>query len=206
MTDETISNWLESLARKQPTPGGGAAAALAAATAAALVGMVSNYTTGPKWQDRESYMLEIAQRAEELRIKALGIAAADEEAFQAVGAAYKLHAENDADKHVKQAAIEVALEGAAKPPSDTVTSTKEILTLLQELVDKANPNVASDIAVGASFARSAIESAIVNIEINQAALRSEQTKRELQLTIDEAALLIHEAEKIIKTVREQITS
>lgn len=206
MTDETISNWLDSLANKQPTPGGGAAAALAAATAAALVGMVSNYTTGPKWQDRESHMLEIVHRASELRIKALGLASADAEAFQAVGAAYKLRSENEADERIKQEAIETALEGAAKPPQDTIALTAEVLDLLQELIDQANPNVISDTAVGASFARTAIESAIVNIEINQAALQSEQTKQQLQTTIDEAASLLEKADQIVKAVRERIRS
>src|SRR5204862_328855 len=99
----TLVEWLEQLASKQPTPGGGAAAALAAATSAALVGMVSNYTTGPKWQDREARMQQIASEAAKLRQQALTLMDADAKAFAKVGEAYKSPHVTDTETEARNA-------------------------------------------------------------------------------------------------------
>ena len=46
LPDASLLNLLESLAAKQPTPGGGAVASLTAAIGAALAQMVVNYSLG----------------------------------------------------------------------------------------------------------------------------------------------------------------
>ncbi len=78
MEEETIGRFLEALASGEPVPGGGAAAALQAAVGAALVSMVCNLTIGrEKYREHEATMVQTLREAEELRGRALGLAAAD---------------------------------------------------------------------------------------------------------------------------------
>lgn len=206
MKDVTVSEWLTSLAAKQPTPGGGAAAALAAATAAALVGMVSNYTTGKKWLDREKSMLKIAATAETFQHQALDLIEADALAFSKVGAAYRLPGESDDEQKLKQAVIEQALIGAAEPPRATATLTIEIIKLMKHLVDNSNPNVISDVAVAASFAKAALESAVINIEINEKSITTSSNKETLRASIEEALAAIQTADAIVNEVRHKLAT
>jgi len=104
--DQPLGGWLASLASRNPTPGGGAAAALCAATAAGLIGMVTAYTTGPRWADRPERMRQLNDEAARLRTAAVGVADDDAAAFSAVGAAYKLPAETDEQKEVRRASIQ----------------------------------------------------------------------------------------------------
>jgi formiminotetrahydrofolate cyclodeaminase len=202
--NDTLKNWLESLAAKQPTPGGGAAAALSAAIAAALVGMVSIYTTGPKWQDRTDRMQVIHDEAAKLRQEALALMKVDAKAFAQVGAAYQLPKDSDTERSARQLSIQKALVGAAEPPRLTAELSAKVVALADELAITGNPNVISDVAVAASNARAALESAIVNIEINEALISDETIKRTLQQAVKDATLMIGKADAITMAVRERI--
>src|SRR5690606_22987278 len=71
---ETLHDYLERLASREPTPGGGAAAALHAAQGAALIAMVARYTTGAKYAEHEEQSLRIAARADSIIPEALRLA------------------------------------------------------------------------------------------------------------------------------------
>lgn len=202
----TIERWLETLAAKQPTPGGGAAAGLAAATAASLVGMVSIYTTGPKWQDREAGMQTMHDQAEELRHRALELMQADELAFAAVGAAYSLPRETEEEKAARQLAIQQALAKAAEPPRQVAVLATEIVTLAAALVSQGNGSVISDVAVAASFARAALEAAIVNIEINANLLQDKQLKDELAQAVEACGSAMQQADAVVAAVRRRMAN
>lgn len=201
MERDAIQDWLNALAAKQPTPGGGAAAALQAAIAAALIGMVTIYTTGPKWTDREARMKQLNKEAAELRAKALALVQADAAAFDQVGAAYRLPKGTPDEKMARTVAIQQALTGAANPPSDIVLLAIRLVEVAEEIADKGNPNVISDVAVASSTARAALEAAIVNIEINEQAITDEPTKKWLKETVDQATKAIKKADTVTERVR-----
>lgn len=204
MKEETLANWLSSLAAKTPAPGGGAAAALAAAVSAALLGMVTNYTTGSKWADREARMMELNREAERLRSQALSLADEDAASFAHVGAAYKLPAGSDQEKAVKKQAIQHALEGAALPPQKISELCTRLAEICEELAGTANQNVISDVAVASSLAASALESAIINIEINEIAITDISVKQSLQTVIAAAAASKETADNITANVRKSM--
>jgi len=204
MANISVNDWLESLAAKQPTPGGGAAAGLGLATAAALVSMVSVYTTGEKWADRTERMEAINEQAMKLRGQALELMDEDAQAFAAVGAAYRMPVDNDADKDTRNLAIQTALAGAAEPPRQIVTLSADVIDLCQELVTTANPNVISDVAVAASFSKAAVEAAIVNVEINEKLLSDESEKVKLQESVKTAETLLTAADAVVKEVRQRM--
>src|SRR5258708_37032919 len=160
MGESSISQWLEALASREPTPGGGAAAAVCARPSASLLGMVAQYTTGDKWADRADRMRAVIDEAATVRARAVALADDDAEAFAAVGAAYKLPRQTGEQQDERRVAIQEALIGAAGPPVRTGELAARLVVLAQELADTGNPNVLSDVAVASSTARSALESAI----------------------------------------------
>ena len=202
MKDSTIGSWLADLGDRTPTPGGGCAAALLAATGAALVGMVSSYTTGGKWADREADMLAVKAESDLLRDQALELAAADAEAFAAVGAAYGLPRATDEEKAARRTAIQASLRGAAKPPVEVGKVAARVVELADGLVERGNPNVVSDVAVAASSAAAALESAIVNIEINVASIKDTEVADGLRAEVAAITASVERARGIVERVRE----
>jgi methenyltetrahydrofolate cyclohydrolase len=202
--DQTVDAWLAELASRSPAPGGGAAAALCAATAAGLIGMVTAYTTGPKWADRQARMQQLGEEAARLRADAVAVADDDAAAFSAVGAAYKLPAETDEQKATRRATIQQALIGAAGPPARAGQLAARLVQMAQELVDTSNPNVVSDVAVAAAAARAALDSAIVNIEINLRQLHDVQETDRLGSVVSDLETAIGAAGRVVAAVRERL--
>jgi methenyltetrahydrofolate cyclohydrolase len=186
MFDARVSDWLGQLADRTPAPGGGAVAALCAASSAALLEMVANYTTGGKWADREEAMKAVIAEVAELRSRAGKLAEADAEAFGTVGAAYGLPKATSEEKAARSAAIQQATLGAAEPPVQVGRLASRLVTLADEMVDPANPNVLSDVGVAAATARAALSGSITNITVNAALLKDDAAARAL---LDEVAEL-----------------
>jgi formiminotetrahydrofolate cyclodeaminase len=195
---QEIGAWLDDLASSAPAPGGGAAAALHVATAAALVEMVTNLTIGnPRYAEHEPTMVDARQRAGEQRRAAIRLAGDDAQAFTAVTDAYRLPKATGEEKAARTAAIQRALRGAAEVPVRTGAAASAVLDLAELILPGANVNVLSDVAVAASSARAGLESAIINVEINRAAIKDEAEKVRLgdavagfERDLDRAATLV----------------
>ena len=207
ISSETVNDYLSRLASRQPTPGGCAAAALHAAQGAALVAMVGRYTTGGKYEQHAPAVQRIIQAADSLIGEALGLADADEHAFQGVIDAYKLPAGTEDLKTARAATIKAALVQAAQTPAQLIKLAGAVVDLATELFDVANPNVISDVAAAADAARAAATTARVNIDINVVAIKDTEAR----------ALLAHEtdgledkvvlaADALVARVRERILS
>jgi len=203
--DQTVGEWLDALASDAPAPGGGAAAAMNAAVGAALVSMVCNLTIGkPRYAEHEATMTAALERATTLRADALRLAGEDAEAFEAVTAAYRLPKSTDDEKAARTAAIQAALVGAADVPLRTAALAAEVVELAGRILDGANVNVLSDVAVAASSARSALEAATINVEINLAALHDAGRREDLARDLAKCASAGPVADRIVATVRERI--
>lgn len=204
MEDISVKTWLAKLADRTPAPGGGAAAALFAATSASLLGMVSIYTTGDKWSDRQEQMLRLHEEAAQLSERALAVAKQDEEAFSQVGAAYGMPRATDDEKAARSVAIQSALVGAAAPPVEAGKIAQRLSAIAEDLAARGNPNVISDVAVAASGIRAAVEAAIVNIEVNAALVRDPDKQQELATFVSSLAPVMDNTEATIQRVREAI--
>ncbi|ADD44676.1 cyclodeaminase/cyclohydrolase family protein [Stackebrandtia nassauensis] len=207
MRDQKVGEWLEKLASKASAPGGGAAAALNAATGAALVSMVCNLTIGkPKYVEHELTMTDVLSKANELRNEALVLAEADAEAFSAVMAAYGLPKDSDEDKAQRTEAIQSALVRAAEVPLRIAGLAAEVIALSGRILDGANVNVLSDVAVAADSARSALRSAAINVEINLYSMKDEDLREELAGKLADHLGSLDTADRIVGSVNERITS
>lgn len=205
MRETTIDDWLTDLASELPAPGGGAAAGMSAAMAAALVSMVCNLTIGkPKFADHEAVMREALAEAERLRGEALQLAEDDAEAFSGVVAAYKLPKSSDEEKAARTAAIQAGLVEAAAVPLAVAKVSAEVIRLSGRVLEGSNPNVLSDVAVAASAAKSALESAALNVDINVVAIKDPAERERLASTLNEALQAKVQAEAIMQIVAKRI--
>jgi methenyltetrahydrofolate cyclohydrolase len=203
--ETTIDDWLTDLASELPAPGGGAAAGMSAAMAAALVSMVCNLTIGkPKFAEHEAVMREALAEAERLRGEALQLAEDDAEAFSGVVAAYKLPKSSDAEKAARTAAIQAGLVEAAAVPLAVARVSAEVIKLSGRILEGSNPNVISDVAVAASAAKSALESAALNVDINVVAIKDPAERERLASTLNEALQAKVQAEAIMQIVAKRI--
>ena len=205
MNEEKIGAWLEALASSAPAPGGGAAGALEVAIGAALVEMVCNLTIGkPAFAEHEAVMTEASERAGAIRATAVGLAAEDAEAFDAVIAAYRLPRETEAETEARAAAIQAALATAADVPRRTAAAASEVLDLAGRIVPGANPNVVSDAAAAAGAARGALQASLVNIDANTASITDAALRAELDETSRTIERDLQRADAIVAAVRERM--
>ena len=202
---ETLNDYLGRLASRKPTPGGGAAAALHAAQGAALVAMVARFSTGGKYEQHAEATSRIIAAADQLIGETLGLADADEAAFQSRDRLLQVASGNDAERSARAAAINDALAQAAQPPARLIELSGAVVDLAAELLDIANPNVVSDIAAAADAARAAATTARVNIDINVVAIKDAQARAALAEQTDgleEKVVLA--ADSLSRQVRERI--
>lgn len=167
MQELTLDDWLAELASASPTPGGGSATGVMASMGAALVSMVCNLTIGkPRYAEHEDVLRRILAEATELRVSSLRLAEDDAHVFDAVIAAYRLPRETPEQQHERTVALQAALTGAAGVPLEVAALSARIIGLAHELVDRANVNVLSDVAVAAAAAGAALQSAKINVTVN----------------------------------------
>lgn len=205
ISDQPIGTWLSALASAAPAPGGGAAAALEVAVGAALIEMVCNLTIGkPRYAEHEATMVEVLERAGDLRRESLDLAEADAAAFAKVSDAYKLPKDDDAARSKRRDAIQAALVDAADVPLRTARAAADVVALADRITEGANVNVLSDVTVAASAARAGLEAAAVNVEINLASM--DDSERRTGIADELAAHLraIADAERVAGRVRDRI--
>ena len=163
----TLAGWMDALAGASPTPGGGSAAALAGALAAALVAMVARLTIGRKaYAAVEAEARAVLADAEQLRGELRRLVDEDAAAYEGVSRAYKIP---KGDPRRAQA-IDDALLAAARPPAEVVRRASRLLALAQTMEQIGNKNAVSDARVAGMLAKTAIDGATENVNVNLAGM------------------------------------
>jgi formiminotetrahydrofolate cyclodeaminase len=168
--------------------------------------MVTNLTIGnSRYADHEQEMVDARREAGEQRRLAVRLAEDDARAFTAVTDAYKLPKGTDEEKAARTAAIQQALLGAADVPVRTAVAASAVLDLAERILPGANVNVLSDVAVAASSARAGLDAAIINIEINRAAIKDEAERDRLGDAVAAAERDLGRADAVVQSVRKGIS-
>jgi formiminotetrahydrofolate cyclodeaminase len=165
----TVTDFLDRLAARTPTPAGGSVAALCTAQAAALVAMVARYC--------ESQAL--VERAEALVNQAQQLVADDERAFGVVADAWALPRGASPDDDVRRSAIDEALLGASEPQAQVVEVAIEVLVLIDLLRPAARAGLGSDLVAAGEVARAGSAIARMNVESNVRALPDSEARSRL---------------------------
>jgi methenyltetrahydrofolate cyclohydrolase len=206
MLDQPLGSWLDDLASSAPAPGGGAAAAMNAAVGACLIAMVCNLTIGkPRYAAHEEVMTESLALAVGLRDRAVQLAGEDAAAFGAVAAAYQQPKGTEDEKATRTRAIQAALVGAAAVPLRIAAVAAEIIGLASRILEGANPNVISDVGVATASALAAFEGAVLNIEVNLAAMNDGDARAAIRRELGTYATVAPAASEITSRVRERIS-
>ena len=160
---QKVGELLDSIAARQPVPGGGAVAALTAALAAALGRMVVEYSRGkPSAAGHEAFQDEALSRLSGLQAAALALADADAEAFATLSGLWKLKPDDPRRRAEWAGAVAAAIDA----PRRVMESSLEALDLLDRLSESTGANIRSDLAISALLARASTEAAACNARIN----------------------------------------
>jgi formiminotetrahydrofolate cyclodeaminase len=161
------SEFLDSLASGQSTPGGGSASAYSGAAAAGLVSMVARLTIGrKKYAESEAKMQAVLTQSESLRNDLTRYIQLDASAFDGVMAAYRLPKDSSEQQEIRRKAVEQATLLATQVPIGVANKSLRVLELAEQVIRFGNESALSDGATGAALARAAITGAAYNIRIN----------------------------------------
>jgi len=208
LLEQPLQQFLGALSSGTPTPGGGAVAALGGAMAASLLAMVCNLTIGKQqYAEFEDEARALLGRAEALRAELQTLAQADVDVFDHLSAAYKLPRVTDADAASRRAAIQKITREATVVPLRVARAATALLPLCAPLARHGNRNAVSDVGVAALMVRAAVPAALLNVEINLAALEDQIFVRQTRAQAEDLALgLDEEVEGVLALVRERIAS
>ena len=202
--DNSLQNYLDTLASKSATPGGGSAAALMGAQAAALTSMVCNLTIGkPKYAEVETEMRALLAQSETLREALTGMIKADVDVFNRLMATYALPKETDDEKVARSAAIQTVLKDATDVPLACAKACAEVIELSRCAAEKGSSAVISDAGVSVMSGYAALKSAALNVYINAASLKdrefAEEKLAELTAILNGAEIASQEIYDLVKS-------
>lgn len=201
--DLTVAQFLASLASPEPTPGGGTASAIAGAMGTSLLVMVTGLAKSNTSTDDEKAALATARAALQPLIGALAaLADADAAAFDRVMAGYRLPKATDAEKAVRSAAIQAALQEATTVPLQTLRVCAGAMAHAEAVAACGNRSAVSDVGVAIGLLEAAAAGAEANVRINLASVR------DLQFTLaasDETGRLISEVTRQAAAARRRLS-
>ena len=169
LADLTLRKLTYETASDSPAPGGGSISATVGALGAALGSMVANLSAHKRgWDERWEEFSDWAEKGKEAYDELLVLVDEDTRAFNRVMDAFGLPKERPEQKEYRKMAIQQATLHAIEVPFRVMKVAAASLELLGKMAEIGNPNSASDVAVGALCAHTAVSGAYLNIKINAA--------------------------------------
>jgi formiminotetrahydrofolate cyclodeaminase len=175
---QTISNFLDGAAAKQPAPGGGSVTALVGALAASMGEMVLNYSVGKKSLAAHDAELRggLAEfhRARQILVELM---VEDQQAYEAVTALRKL----PEDSPERRQQYGPTLLACIRIPEAMAATGVAILNLCDGLADKVNHYLLSDLAVCAELAMATVRCGVHNVRVNLGDLHDAKEREDFEL-------------------------
>ena len=203
---EVIETYLQTLASREPVPGGGGASALAGALGAALAGMVCNLTLGKKkYANVEKNIALILEEMQEHIQSFLQLADQDAAVFAPLAKAYSLPASTAEEKQKKEEIMEELLWDAAQVPFSIMREGVWMLQSVCYLARYGSRMAVSDVGVSISLLRASITGAMMNVAVNAGMMKDKTRARKL---LDEASDMLEaskqEADKLYTEILEEL--
>jgi len=204
--DQPLRSFLEDTASKTPTPGGGSVAALVGSLGAALLCMVGNFTLGkPKFEKVERDVREILKEADKLKEELSGLIQKDIEVYARFSQTSRMPRGTSELKEKRRQALQIALKDATQVPLTTAKLALRLLELAQLLLSKGNPNLITDVGVGALLADAALQSAALNVQINLGYIKDEEFRKRTSSVLSSMLSQGQEIkDKVVKGVRDAL--
>jgi glutamate formiminotransferase / formiminotetrahydrofolate cyclodeaminase len=208
-----VTDFIDSVSRDTPAPGGGSVAALLGSLGAALPAMVAGLTFAKVTEPEKRAELErLGKAAQDLKAKLVWAVEEDTQAFDKVIAAFRIKVVTPEEKTGKDAAINAAYREATLVPLKVCRLCADAMQLAFGTLKSGLASAYSDSAVGIQAARAGLLGASYNVKINIKELKnrpnlSQQdrafistTEEELEEILESGAKLLGEAEACINQV------
>jgi formiminotetrahydrofolate cyclodeaminase len=144
--------------------------------------MVAGMSRGKKaFVQYELQLSDAIARLAEIREELKAAIDADAASFSEVMASFKKLKENPE----AQPEVDAAMKKATLIPLTVADRAREVRKILESLRPITNPKMASDLTVGIALARSAVEGALANVEINLGDLQDDEFVADVRKRIAE---------------------
>lgn len=181
LTSLSVKDYVGRVADGSPTPGGGSVCALAGSLGAALCLMVAHLTIGKgKHRNVWAEMRELSRSAGDLVSRSLELAERDAEAYDGVLSAFKLVQESQAQQEARSESIQAAMKQAALVPMEILRVIAKLSGLVEEAIERGNPNCLCDAAVAVQLIRAAAIGAVYNVRVNLANIADKNFSSRMQ--------------------------
>lgn len=186
MLEKSCSEFLQELSSKAPVPGGGGASAYVGALGMALGSMVGNLTLGKrKYAHVEEDIKELLKKSEDIIKEFESLVAKDAEVFFPLSQAYGLPQGTEEEKSARDAALQKALVDATLVPLEIAENCLKAIDLHKELAEKGTRIAISDVGVGVSFCKAALQGAKLNVMINTRIMKDQVLKEKVECRLKE---------------------
>ena len=201
MRKQSIEFFLDELSSNKLVPGGGSAASLVAAIGIALGSMVGNLALSKKrYQSIIPEIESVIVKSEKLKRELQYLIEKDAESCESLLKAFKM------PKTEREHVMDAALEEACTIPLEIMKKTIEAIDLHEQLLELGITTAISDIGVGVSFCKAALEGASLSILINTKLMKNdgmkanlnEETEWLLQTGMEKANAIFHEVAGTLK--------
>ncbi|HUG28269.1 MAG TPA: cyclodeaminase/cyclohydrolase family protein, partial [Gemmatimonadales bacterium] len=183
----SVARFAEVTASESVAPGGGSVAALVGALGAALGTMVANLSSHKRgWDERWEEFSSVAEEGQQAVSSLVALVDEDTSAYNQVVAAMGMAKATDEEKAARKAAIQAATRYAALVPLQVAQQACGSMPLIKAMAESGNPASASDAAVGALCARTAVLGACLNVRTNVPGLDDKALAADL---VSQAAVL-----------------
>lgn len=172
----SIHDFLNVLASKEPVPGGGGASALIGAVGAALCSMVANLTSGKKkYAEYQADIEAIIERMGGSVQRLLALIDGDAAVFEPLSRAYGI----PKDDPQRGSILENALKEASAVPLQIVEELHQLTGTVAELAVKGTRLAISDVGVAAVAVKAAAQGAAMNVFINTKLMQDKSFAQDL---------------------------
>ena len=186
LSQVSVTEFMQDLASNSSAPGGGSAAAISGALGASLISMVCRLTIGKAgYESVQADMEQYLVKSDELYQRLLVLMEEDTQVFSQVMACFKLPKDTEQEKLERTAQIQRAYEGAADVPLRIGQAAMEVIDLCIPVGEKGNTNVLSDVGVAVHMAYAALESAVINVNVNLPSLKDQDLVQRLRQEMDQ---------------------
>lgn len=186
-----LSDFLEKIAAKTPTPGGGSVSAAVGAMGAALGVMTARYS---EFSEPEAIL-------DDVKKEFLLLVDADAEAYSQVNSAMSLPKDSDDTKRRRKEALQIALGEASEIPLKGMLLAVRGLKALADLAPKCNKHLTSDLSASATFLESALSGCGENVRVNGNSLTDKVRRARLD---KERTRLMEEGKQLRELVRKGV--
>ena len=164
LADQTLREFLEQVASRNPTPGGGSVSAMAGSLGAALGMMTARFT-------KDSAAEEASAQLEKELTDFITLIDQDALAYGKVNTAMEMPKGNPEEKKIRKETLQSALKEASEVPLHGMDLAVRSLRTLEKVSEICNPHLVSDLGSSALLLEAGLFGCSLNVRINAQSIK-----------------------------------